>query len=126
VGYRYRTEKFVRLSLQRLTAKYVENRHFYIVVWLSQILSLETFTEICQKVYFAVAAYKQTDFILANACLIWLFSEFSVITGQGKYLEYSTLCRRNLEQSLARLPLVLPATMEVVACLTLGVRSHAP
>jgi hypothetical protein len=86
------------------------------------MLSLETFTEICQKVYFAVAAYKQTDFILANACLIWLFSEYAVLTGKNIYLEYSTLCRRNLEQSLARLPLILPATMEVISCLTLGVR----
>ncbi|KAH7177012.1 hypothetical protein EDB81DRAFT_898613 [Dactylonectria macrodidyma] len=92
----------------------------YKVVWLSQIFALEKFTDICQKVYFAVSEYRQTESILANGCLSWLFSEYAIVSNQHKYLDYSAQCRSNVQRNITRLPLVLPATMEMIACLVVG------
>lgn len=81
------------------------------------------FTEICRKVYFAIEDYIETDLIIANAYLAHVFTEFVAVTGQhAEYREYAALCHKNLEAALLRLPLLLPATMEAVAALTLGVR----
>jgi hypothetical protein len=73
-------------------------------------------------VYFAVDEYTEVEFIIANAYLSYMFSEHVIISGLQEYREYCRLCRENLEKALSRLPLLLPASMEVIAALTIGVR----
>ena len=88
---------------------------------MSAVLPLDKFTEICQKVYFAVENYSDTDFIIANSYLYCVFSEHYIISGITAYHDYSCLLRFNLESTLRRLTLFLPATLEVIAALVLGV-----
>lgn len=71
--------------------------------------------------YFAVDEYSEVDFILANGYLSYIFAEHVVVSGLQDYRGYSRLCRENLQDALSRLPLLLPASMEVIAALTLGV-----
>lgn len=59
--------------------------------------------------------------MLATGCLIWLFSEYAMATGQSKYHDYELQCRGALESAMIRLTLFLPATQEVIAALTVGV-----
>ena len=98
-----------------------EHKAFTRIAWLSQILPLEKFTEICRKVYFAVDEYFEVDLILANGYLSYIFSEHVIVSGAQDSREFCHLCRENFEAALSRLPLLLPATMEVIAALTLGV-----
>ncbi|KAF2117979.1 hypothetical protein BDV96DRAFT_406881 [Lophiotrema nucula] len=97
-----------------------EHSNFSTIVWISQILPLQTFTDTCRKVYFAVDDYTDVDLILANAYLSCIFSEHVIASGQRSYKAFAQLCRTNLEYGLARLPLLLPASMEVIAALMLG------
>ncbi|KAI0149689.1 hypothetical protein F4776DRAFT_174560 [Hypoxylon sp. NC0597] len=90
------------------------------MVWVSQILPLEKFAEICRKIYFAVDDYSEVDLILANGYLSYVFSEHVIVSGRQDYREYFVLCQNNLHNALSRLPLLLPASMEVIAALTLG------
>ncbi|KAI1378884.1 hypothetical protein F4677DRAFT_443364 [Hypoxylon crocopeplum] len=90
------------------------------LVWVSRILPLDKFAEICRNVYFAVDDYSEVDLIIANGYLSYIFSEHVVISGLQDYREYCLLCRKNLHSALSRLPLLLPASMEVIAALTLG------
>ncbi|KAI0879413.1 fungal-specific transcription factor domain-containing protein [Hypoxylon argillaceum] len=87
---------------------------------ISRYLPLEKFTEICQKVCFAVDEYSQLDFILANGYLSYIFSEYITVTGNHNYQKYYTLCRQNAQVALSRLPLVLPASIEAIAALLFG------
>jgi hypothetical protein len=98
-----------------------DHEEFTRIAWISQILPLQNFTDICQKVYFAVDEYSEVDFIIANAYLSYIFSEHVVVSGISDYREYCQICRENLHDALLRLPLLLPASMEVIAALTLGV-----
>ncbi|KAF2803421.1 uncharacterized protein BDZ99DRAFT_512173 [Mytilinidion resinicola] len=66
---------------------------------------LEAVMAICRKVYFAVDDYSEWDLIPANGYLSYIFSEHVI----------------NFHSALSRLPLLLPASMEVIATLTLGV-----
>ncbi|KAL9083684.1 MAG: hypothetical protein Q9165_008412 [Trypethelium subeluteriae] len=91
------------------------------IVWISRVLPLQSFTDICRKVYFAVDDYSEVDLVLANAYLSYIFAEHVITSGLQDYREYCQLCRDNLEDALLRLPLLLPASMEVIAALTLGV-----
>ncbi|KAI1414111.1 hypothetical protein F5Y13DRAFT_179093 [Hypoxylon sp. FL1857] len=90
------------------------------MVWVSHILPLEKFAEICRKIYFAIDDYSEVDLILANGYLSYVFSEHAVVSGLQDYREYFQLCQKNLHNALSRLPLLLPASMEVIAALTLG------
>jgi hypothetical protein len=72
-------------------------------------------------VYFAVDDYSEVDLILTNAYLSYIFSEHVIVSGRQDYRGYCFLCRENLDNALAGLPLLLPASMEVIAVLTLGV-----
>lgn len=92
------------------------------MVWISRVLPLDTFSDICRKVYFAIDDYNDIDFILANGYLSYVFSEHVSVSGLQGYQEYCHLCRENLHNACARLPLLLPPSMEVIAALTLGVR----
>ncbi|KAI1750974.1 fungal-specific transcription factor domain-containing protein [Xylaria castorea] len=97
-----------------------EHKAFFRIEAISRILPLEKFTELCQKVYFAVDEYTQLDFILANSYLSYIFSEYIVTAGKQNHKEYYTRCRQNAQLALSRLPLLLPATIETVAALTFG------
>ncbi|KAI0881294.1 uncharacterized protein GGS22DRAFT_192382 [Annulohypoxylon maeteangense] len=90
------------------------------LVWVSHILPLEKFAEICRKVYFAIDDYSEVDFIIANAYLSYIFAEHVVVSGLQDYREYCRLCQENLRTASSRLPLLLPASMEAIAALTLG------
>ncbi|KAH8678426.1 hypothetical protein BX600DRAFT_452045 [Xylariales sp. PMI_506] len=88
--------------------------------WISRVLPLDMFSDICRKVYFAIDDYNDVEFILANGYLSYIFAEYVAETGSQNYLDFSRQCRENLHNSLARLPLLLPPSIEVVAALTLG------
>ncbi|KAI0127176.1 hypothetical protein BJ170DRAFT_624479 [Xylariales sp. AK1849] len=90
------------------------------IAWISGILPLEKFTEICRKVYFVVDDHSVVDFIIANGYLSYIFAEHVVITGYPEYREHSQLCSKNLQNYLARLPLIMTPSMVVVAALTIG------
>ncbi|KAF2877676.1 hypothetical protein BDV95DRAFT_535423 [Massariosphaeria phaeospora] len=102
-----------------------EHQHYFRIAWISQVLPLENFAEICRKVYFAVDDYSEIEFVLANAYLSYVFSEHIVSSGLQEYREYCQVCRNNLNIALARLPLLVPATMEAVAALLLGAFNNA-
>ena len=72
--------------------------------------------------YFAIDDYSEVDLILANGYLSYIFSEHVVVSGLQDYQGYCRLCRTNFQSALSRLPLLLPASMEIIAALTLGVR----
>ncbi|KIX01886.1 uncharacterized protein Z518_07825 [Rhinocladiella mackenziei CBS 650.93] len=94
------------------------------IAWLSRILPLETFADICRKVYFAVDDYTEVDLVLANGYLFYIFAEHVVVSGLQDYRGYCRLCHENLHAGLSQFPLLLPASMEVIAALTLGA-THA-
>lgn len=91
-------------------------------MWVSRVLPIDMFSEICRRVYFAIDDYSEVDFILANGYLSYIFAENLAVTGQHDYLEYFRLCRENVHKACGRLPLLIPPSMEVIAALTIGVR----
>lgn len=104
-----------------LNGTQTEHQDYYRVHWLSLILPIETFTRICQEVYFAVEDYTDTDFIVANGFLHWLFVEHVIITGSDEYLQCGVQCHENVQSALGRLSLLLQPTMESTAALLVGV-----
>lgn len=95
---------------------------FFRIESVSRILPIETFTQICRNVYFAVDKYSELDFILANSYLSYVFAEYVAATGKHDYQVYCRRYRKNAQIVLSRLPLLLPASLEAVAALTFGVR----
>lgn len=89
--------------------------------WICKVLPFDKFEEICRKVYFAVDDYTKAEFIVTNSFLSYVFAEHAVICGDATSREYCNLCRSNLGNAISRLPLFLPASMEMIAALTLGV-----
>ncbi|KAK4043108.1 hypothetical protein C8A01DRAFT_32747 [Parachaetomium inaequale] len=87
---------------------------------ISQSVPLERFTDICQKVYFAVEDYREVDVIVANRYLSYLFFEHDVATGLKGFRDYHRVCRQNLSNTVLQLPLFLPPSVEAIAALTLG------
>ncbi|KAI8232127.1 hypothetical protein K4K54_012372 [Colletotrichum sp. SAR 10_86] len=70
--------------------------------------------------YFAIDDYTEIDFVLANGYLTYIFAEHLITTGLIDYREHWLMCRKNLHDAIARLPLLLPASMDAVAALTLA------
>lgn len=112
---------FLTNARTRLLIGNLDHEEFTRVQWISQILPLQTFTDICQRVYFSIDDYSEIDYILANAYLSYIFSEHVVLSGLHEYRIHSQLCRENLGDALARLPFLLSATLETIAALTLAV-----
>jgi hypothetical protein len=108
--------------LDSLTYNHLAHDGHTRMVWIPRVLPLDWFSDICRKVYFAIDDYNEIDFILANGYLSYVFSEHITVSGLHDYREYCRLCRENLHNACARLPLLLPPSMEVIAALTLGVR----
>ncbi|KAH9234714.1 hypothetical protein K456DRAFT_1749715 [Colletotrichum gloeosporioides 23] len=71
--------------------------------------------------YFAIDDYTEIDFVLANGYLTYIFAEHLITTGLNDYREHWLMCRKNLHDAVARLTLLLPASMDAVAALTLAV-----
>ncbi|KAI3329398.1 hypothetical protein HD806DRAFT_285119 [Xylariaceae sp. AK1471] len=97
-----------------------EHKVFFRIESVSRILPLERFTDICQKVYFAVDQYSELDFILANSYLSYVFYEYIVATGKHEYQNYCRQYRQNAQIALSQLPLLLPPSIEAVAALVFG------
>ncbi|WAO96393.1 Zn(2)-C6 fungal-type domain-containing protein [Fusarium falciforme] len=97
-----------------------EHQNSHRLSWICKVLPFDMFKEICRKVYFAVDDYTEAEFIIANSFLSYLFAEHAVIRGDATSREYCTLCRSNLGNAISRLPLILHASMEMIAALTLG------
>lgn len=98
------------------------------VQWLSDLLPVETFTAICQKVYFALDGYSEIEFALANGYLYSLMIEYGAHLADecetDRWLEHTTRYQQNFQISISRLPLCLPPTIEAVAALTMGVSTR--
>ncbi|KAI1114326.1 fungal-specific transcription factor domain-containing protein [Nemania sp. NC0429] len=97
-----------------------EHKSHFRILAVSRILPLDQFTDICQKVCFAVDEYSQLDFIIANSYLSYIFSEYITATGEHGYQDYYRRCRQNAQMALSRLPFLLPASIEAIAALTFG------
>ncbi|KAM0378604.1 hypothetical protein ACHAPY_006302 [Fusarium culmorum] len=76
--------------------------------------------ETCTKVYFGVGEPTCAEVIIANSFLAYVFAEYAVIHGDSKHRDYCQFHRSSLGSALLRLPLLSPASMELVAALTLG------
>ncbi|PIG84026.1 fungal specific transcription factor domain protein [Aspergillus arachidicola] len=87
-------------------------------------ITADSLFERCRQVYFATEEYSDATFIVVNACLVYLFSEFSFSESDTSkreiYDKYHDLCRVNLETGLASLNLLTPATMESIEALSMG------
>ncbi|KAI4863796.1 hypothetical protein F4820DRAFT_359771 [Hypoxylon rubiginosum] len=90
------------------------------IAWISRVFPLQKFAEVCQKVYFPIQDYSEAEYIIANGVLSHIFAEHVVISGLLDYREYCQLCRKNLHIAISQLPLLLPASIEVIAALTLA------
>ena len=100
----------------------VAHKKYARIVWICRILPLERFEEICRQVYFALDECSEIEFLTAHSFLSYIFAEHAAIYGIDTSRTNCRLCRDILGTSLPKLPLLLPASMEVIAALTLGVR----
>lgn len=81
---------------------------------------------ICLRVYFS-KDFSAADFIIANSALLQLFTEQSEeVSDNAESIRYAHLCRTNVETALLNLPLHLPATMDSISALLLGVSNSPP
>ncbi|KAE8451664.1 hypothetical protein EG329_003121 [Mollisiaceae sp. DMI_Dod_QoI] len=121
LGKHYANSSLPPLEAAVAVLRWVKSHEDHIkTTWISRILPLEMFAEICRKVYFAVEDYDDVDFILANGYLYYMFSEHVIVSGLDENREYYTLCRENFQNAFSQLPLLLSPSMKVVAALTLG------
>lgn len=85
---------------------------------------MDSFSDICLGVYFS-EDYSESDFIISNTGMMYLFQEVGYSKPEGKEreenLSYATMCRVNLETALSNLPLHLPANSGMIRALILGV-----
>lgn len=88
-------------------------------------LTVEYFIEKCREVYFCTDDYTEATFIVVNFGLYSVFVELSVVAKDAASREetqrYVQLCKDNLETALANLNILMPATIESIMALSLGV-----
>lgn len=88
-------------------------------------MTIDEFTDKCQKVYFSIEDFSDATYILVNAGLYYIFLEqaFDVedLPLKQQYQNFQRLCQVNLETGLSRLPLFLPGRAESIQALLLGV-----
>ncbi|KAF6842781.1 C6 transcription factor [Colletotrichum musicola] len=87
---------------------------------IAQVLPLERFADVCRRVYFALDDYNEVDFVLANGYLAYLFAETLLSSGMEASRGHWQMCRKNLHDAVSRLPLLLPASADVIAALTIA------
>jgi hypothetical protein len=93
---------------------------------VSKILSLQRFTEICRKVYFAVEAYSDIDYLLANGFLYLVMSQYEVNFAGPDLAKHRQTCWNNFEDAVMRLPLLMNPSTDVIAALVLAVGCRRP
>ncbi|RSL53192.1 hypothetical protein CEP53_007829 [Fusarium sp. AF-6] len=100
-----------------------ENEPSEVSAWIHAFLPLERFSSVCMNVYF-VEDFSESDFILTNAGLLYLFFERaqrSMDKDEREDLEqYIPMLQKNLETALANLPFHLPLTSSMISALLLG------
>ena len=81
--------------------------------------------ELCKSVFFCLESYPTSTAVLVHGNLYYLFQDFSLISTNAEekalFRQHATLCKKNLEISLANFELLLPATPDNVEALLLGV-----
>lgn len=89
---------------------------------------IEHFIGTCRNVLFAIDDYSDAEFIIATAGLYYLFTEIFQTSAPGpsrrEFLAYGQLCREALEAALSTVGAFLPARMDSVQALVLGVSSQ--
>lgn len=88
-------------------------------------MTLTRMTEFCRLVFFSVDDYPASTAIIVFGNLYLLFQEFSWrVTDELERVDYrqcAELCRSNFEICISNLDILLPATLENVEALLLGV-----
>lgn len=88
-------------------------------------MTIDEFTDKCQKVYFSIEDFSDATYILVNAGLYYIFIEQAFgaddLPLKQQYQSFQRLCQINLETALSRLPLFLPGRAESIQALLLGV-----
>jgi hypothetical protein len=97
-------------------------------MWVGSVVADDTFMSHCISVYFS-SVYTEYQLIIVAALLSFKFDDRAAVVKtlpEKEVLEgYSKTCRVALETALSRLPLHMPAALETVQALSLGV-SHPP
>ena len=90
---------------------------------------VDLFVEKCREVYFCTDDYSDATFIVANIGLYNVFIELEFgekePASREEYHHYVQMCKENLEAGLANLNILMPATMESIIALCLGVSNYA-
>lgn len=98
------------------------------ISWVYEFIPVHKFPETCLSIYLT-ENYNEADFVMVNACLHYLFETYSYqLAGEerAEYHRLSRLCGANLETALINLPLHLPANIDTITALLLGVCSFLP
>lgn len=88
-------------------------------------MPVPAYIELCRDVYFSIDEYADTDFIIANSGLYYLFTEHFCPTDnedlRKQYFVWGRLCRDAMMQAVGSLTVCLPAHIKSVQALVLGV-----
>lgn len=83
------------------------------------------FVETCEEVFCENGDCSQSKLLIFYGGLFWLFFEFSTMQTNHHRVEsfeqFASLCRQNLEIVLGSMTLLMPATLENIQALLLGV-----
>lgn len=87
--------------------------------------SSQAFIDLCREVYFSIDDYSDTDFIIVNSGLYYLFTEYFIpkdnVDLQKQFISWGALCRTAVTAAISSLGANLPARAENVQALILGV-----
>ncbi|KAI5863831.1 hypothetical protein GGS23DRAFT_565608 [Durotheca rogersii] len=97
-----------------------QDQQSMILAFFCQLLSSNSLSDLCLKVYFS-EDYSEAEFIILNVALYFLFSDPHQKTPHP-HLEtnYQTWCAANLQKALGGLSLHVRSTHDTVLSLTLG------
>ena len=86
---------------------------------------MDFFIEKCREVYFCTDDFSEATFIVTNVGLYNIFIELAYVEHQSdirdEYQGYVQMCKENLEATLANLNILMPANLESIVALALGV-----
>jgi len=88
------------------------------------------FVDLCEDVFHQDGDCSQARLLIFYGALFWLFYEYSTMQTMhamvNSFDRYASLCRHNLEVVLSSLNLLMPATLENIQALLLGVSTLLP
>ncbi|KAF6824061.1 fungal specific transcription factor domain-containing protein, partial [Colletotrichum plurivorum] len=97
-------------------------------VVLRCLMPISDYIDLCRNVYFSIDDYSDTEFIIANSGLFYLFTEYFYPSGntdlQRQYLAWGQQCRNALLAAVGSLGACLLARPESVRAVVIGA-SHA-